>query len=132
MVTGGSDTYQVMTSTELYVPSTGHWRIRSPLPSARQGLRAATVDNRVLVFGTGFGETINDMSYPSLLFITMVCTQGIWGPVYWSLTLSATHSQKLVTSVRTTGHILQFQSSSSVITWNGVCRDEKTARTIVH
>ena len=54
MVTGGGE----LDSTELYDPSTGHWRMSGALPSARYGLRAATVDNRVLVFG----ETLNEAS----------------------------------------------------------------------
>ena len=53
MVTGGYDgNYDGRyNSTELYDPSTGHWRMSGALPYARDGLRAATVDNRVLVFG---------------------------------------------------------------------------------
>ena len=50
MVTGGYD-YGEIDSTELYDPSTGHWRMSGPLPYARWGLRAVTVDNRVLVTG---------------------------------------------------------------------------------
>ena len=50
MVTGGYGNGE-LDSTELYDSSNGHWRMSGPLPSARSGLRAATVDNRVLVFG---------------------------------------------------------------------------------
>ena len=73
MVTGGYGYigYRrgLLDSTELYDPSTGHWRMSGALPHA-SALRAATVDNRVLVFG----ETINNKNHLSLLFITMVCT----------------------------------------------------------
>ena len=74
MVTGGYGYigYRrgLLDSTELYDPSTGHWRMSGPLPYAYYGLRAATVDNRVLVFG----ETIEKKNHPSLLFKTTVCT----------------------------------------------------------
>ena len=45
----------ILDSTELYDPSTGHWRVSGPLPSAREGLIAATMDYRVLVF---LGDTV--------------------------------------------------------------------------
>ena len=61
MVTGGYDN-GFLDSTELYDHSTGHWRMSGALPSTRAGLRAATVDNRVLVFG----ETINNKNLLSL------------------------------------------------------------------
>ena len=51
MVTGGYGDKGELDSTELYDPSSGHWRMSGALPYARDGLRAATVDNRVLVFG---------------------------------------------------------------------------------
>ena len=51
MITGGQYDGAELDSTELYDPSTGHWRMSGALPYARYGLRAATVDNRVLVFG---------------------------------------------------------------------------------
>ena len=51
MVTGGYGDKGELDSTELYDPSTGHWRMSGALPSAMSRLRAATVDNRVLVFG---------------------------------------------------------------------------------
>ena len=64
MVTGGRLDGVDLDSTELYDPSTGHWRMSGPLPSARYGLRAATVDNRVLVFG----ETINNKNHLSPIY----------------------------------------------------------------
>ena len=52
MVTGGGGRDGVdLDSTELYDPSTGHWRMSGALPSAMIGLRAITVNNRVLVYG---------------------------------------------------------------------------------
>ena len=54
MVTGGYDNDNLFDSTELYDPGTGHWRMSGALPSAMSRLRAATVDNRVLVFGETF------------------------------------------------------------------------------
>ena len=55
MVTGGHNYDFSLDSTELYDPSTGHWRVSGPLPSAREGLIAATMDYRVLVF---LGDTV--------------------------------------------------------------------------
>ena len=53
MVTGGYSDGSSLDSTEFYDPTNGHWRMsEAKLPSARGGgLRAATVDNRVLIFG---------------------------------------------------------------------------------
>ena len=51
MVTGGHNYDFSLDSTELYDPSTGHWRMSGALPSAMIGLRAITVNNRVLVYG---------------------------------------------------------------------------------
>ena len=51
MVTGGYGDGGDLDSTELYDPSTGAWRISGPLPTARSGLRATTLDNRILIFG---------------------------------------------------------------------------------
>ena len=63
MVTGGHNYDFSLDSTELYDPSIGHWRMSGALPHA-SALRAATVDNRVLVFG----ETINNKNLLSLSY----------------------------------------------------------------
>ena len=52
LVTGGGR-YSV---GQVYLDSTevleaGTWRITGPLPSARAGLRAVSVDNRIFIFG---------------------------------------------------------------------------------
>ena len=51
MVTGGYDDDGSLDSTELFDFTTGHWRTSVALPTTRNGLQAATLDNRVLVFG---------------------------------------------------------------------------------
>ena len=38
-------------STELFDASVGNWREGSALPSPMRSLRAATIDNRILLFG---------------------------------------------------------------------------------
>ena len=38
-------------ATEIFDPSLGSWRAGAALPSRRNGLRAANIDNRVLLFG---------------------------------------------------------------------------------
>ena len=50
LVTGGYDgSYNRLDSTEILEDTT--WTITAPLPSARSRLRAASIDNKILVFG---------------------------------------------------------------------------------
>ena len=49
LVTGGYDGSDWLDSTEIL--DDNNWRITAPLPSARSGLRAASIDNKILVFG---------------------------------------------------------------------------------
>ena len=57
LVTGGTQYYGGMgiwislASTEVLEDMAGTWRLTAPLPSARTGLRAASVDNNIFVFG---------------------------------------------------------------------------------
>ena len=60
LVTGGIslDSTEVLEdtldSTEVLEDKAGTWRFTSPLPSARGGLRAASVENNIFVFGETF------------------------------------------------------------------------------
>jgi len=47
--TGGSTVY--LDSTEVLEDIAGTWRLTAPLPSGRSGLRAASVQNNIFVFG---------------------------------------------------------------------------------
>ena len=49
LVTGGWDGSDYLDSTEILEDN--NWRITAPLPSARYYLRAASIDNKILVFG---------------------------------------------------------------------------------
>ena len=50
LVTGGKDgSYSYLDSTEILEDTT--WTITAPLPSGRFGLRAASINNKILVFG---------------------------------------------------------------------------------
>ena len=50
LVTGGyDDNWDRLDSTEILEDN--NWRITAPLPSARSNLRAASIDNKILVFG---------------------------------------------------------------------------------
>ena len=49
LVTGGYDGSDYLDSTEILEDK--NWRITAPLPSARISLRAASFDNKILVFG---------------------------------------------------------------------------------
>ena len=53
LVTGGINVGGVLDSTELYSEKVNSWKLWEPatLPSARWGLRAATVLNDLYVFG---------------------------------------------------------------------------------
>ena len=50
MVTGGATDKKYLDSTEI-LEAGGTWRLTAPLPSARDGLSAAVLDNKILVFG---------------------------------------------------------------------------------
>ena len=54
LVTGGqqySGRDISLDSTEVLEDMAGTWRLTAPLPSARYGLRAASVENNIFVFG---------------------------------------------------------------------------------
>ena len=55
LVTGGGQwaryRYISLDSTEVLEDMAGTWRLTVPLPSARYGLRAASVENYIFVFG---------------------------------------------------------------------------------
>ena len=55
LVTGGRQVsgrrYIKLDSTEVLENTFGTWRLTSPLPSARGGLRAASVENNIFLFG---------------------------------------------------------------------------------
>ena len=55
LVTGGEyysdDDYIKLDSTEVLSDLAGTWRLTGPLPSARYGLSAASVQNNIFVFG---------------------------------------------------------------------------------
>ena len=50
-MTGGKRNQISLDSTELLEDITGTWRLTVPLPSARFGLRAASVENNIFIFG---------------------------------------------------------------------------------
>ena len=51
LVTGGHDGDALLDSTEILDPSLGSWTNGASLPSPRVYLRAANIDDRVLIFG---------------------------------------------------------------------------------
>ena len=50
LVTGGTD-YLNLDSTEIFDPSLGIWKAGAALPSPWSSPKAATVANRILIFG---------------------------------------------------------------------------------
>ena len=80
LVTGGnhrhSNRYTGHGSTEILEDMAGIWRLTAPLPSARYGLSAASVQNNIFVFG----ETIlyfifDNISHLILCFIMFIMTK---------------------------------------------------------
>ena len=63
LVTGGWDSnYNDLDSTELLLPSATSWTYSAALPSARYGLRGATLDNKVVIAGTSSDALVTDYS----------------------------------------------------------------------
>ena len=60
LVTGGSISTWYEDSTELLLPSATSWTIidSAALPSARQMLRGATLDNKVVITGTNIDTLV--------------------------------------------------------------------------
>ena len=91
LVTGGYDGSDILDSTEILEDTT--WRITAPLSSARRSLIAASIDNKILVFGKNIFifYDINIihyyskyhmpiMSYASLLYFitTIIFVRSYW------------------------------------------------------
>ena len=51
LVTGGYHNGQVLNSTEILTEGASQWIYSAPLPSARKELRAATMNNKIIVTG---------------------------------------------------------------------------------
>ena len=63
LVTGGQkQRYGALKSTEV-LEAGGSWKLTSPLPSARYGLKAAVLENKIFVFG----ESIFHYVIPALI-----------------------------------------------------------------
>ena len=62
LVSGGIDSDgSELDSSEIFDPSLGSWRAGAVLPSPRDSLKAATLDNRVYIFGISILLTFNYM-----------------------------------------------------------------------
>ena len=51
LVTGGTREAAILDSTEIYDPDHGSWRAGTALPSPMTVMGAASIGNRVLIFG---------------------------------------------------------------------------------
>ena len=92
MVTGGYNNYAHLSSTELLLPGASSWRLSGELPSARSGLRAVTLDNKIVVSGNcqlsyyeytnlyvgGYGYNFGDDYLNQILEFDQ--ESGIWQP----------------------------------------------------
>ena len=77
LVTGGYNNIDDnLGSTEVLEDMAGTWRLTAPLPSARFGLRAASVENNIFVFGENILYYINiehlNVSYNVFMFIMTI------------------------------------------------------------
>ena len=54
LVTGGQQYSGRLDSTEVLEDMAGYWTLTAPLPSARYGLSAASLENNIFVFGETF------------------------------------------------------------------------------
>ena len=68
LVTGGWDG-SYLESTEVYNPSVGSWTVkRARLPRPMAGLRAAYIEDQVLIFGEGHFITDTNDNYNNIIF----------------------------------------------------------------
>ena len=74
LVTGGED-YTYLSSTELLLPSASSWRYSADLPSSRRGLRAATLNNKVVVTGTNMDTLIKECHIKNIYYSLLYTTQ---------------------------------------------------------
>ena len=63
LVTGGYTGSNALSSTELLLPSATSWSYSAALPSPRDDLRGATLNNKVVMTGTNSEVTNLDPSY---------------------------------------------------------------------
>ena len=112
MVSRGYDS-GILDSTELYDPSTGHWRVSGPLPSAREGLMAGTMDYRVLVF---LGDTVLEFDQIGESFTEF---WGVNHRVKWLLGMVRSVMMILSSSRLSSQFQLKSQSwEKDILTWH--------------
>ena len=71
---GGGD-FISLNSTEVLEGMAGTWRLTAPLPFARWELRAASVDNSILLFGENILHINIDHLIVSIMFIMTIYLQ---------------------------------------------------------
>ena len=85
LVTGGLASNNLLSSTELLLPSATSWTFSAALPSPREYLRGATLDNKVVITGSNTDILIiyikyitrHDLSYK--YYNSLLHNAGGWG-----------------------------------------------------
>ena len=101
MVTGGWDSnYNDLSSTELLLPSATSWSYSGALPSPREYLRGATLNNKVVVTGKNMDVLILYVTiYTNTTFYYTMQGAGLvsmgW-MMYWNLTGKSKNGTRLV------------------------------------
>ncbi|MBI5136206.1 MAG: hypothetical protein HZA24_02595 [Nitrospirae bacterium] len=62
---GGGAGFKSLSAVEAYDPAADRWEARSPMPTPRSGIAAATVGDRILVMGGGFRRPDGSFDFKS-------------------------------------------------------------------
>ena len=75
IVSGGTQTgSDYLDSTEIFDPDLGTWRSGAALPSPRDSLRAASIANRVLIFGLDVYTYLSLLTIIDMIYLQAVMT----------------------------------------------------------
>ena len=89
LVTGGETVSDTLGSTEIYDPEIGSWSEVPPLPSPRSSLRAASLGNRVLIFGIDIyckHKVSKVYTFDNnCKYLQVVMTEVMLSTVFWSM-----------------------------------------------
>ena len=99
-MTGGRANYNDLDSTELLLPSATSWTYSAALPSPREYLRGATLNNKVVVTGTNMDVLILYVTiYTNITFYYTMQGAGLvrmhW-MMYWNMTGKSKNGTRLV------------------------------------
>ena len=97
IVSGGMGAVR-LDSTEIFDPDLGSWSAGAALPMKYgiNGLKSATIDNRVFIFGKAFFAIYNCITIViASQYLQVVMTEVIGSTPFWSMTSPATPTHRL-------------------------------------